>query len=368
MGAACAFECARDGMRVAVVEGAAVGGGATAAGMGHIVVMDDSPAQLALTRYSQMLWRELATELPASAEYDTIGTIWIAADDEEMQEVARKCAVYRQYDVPAEILNAEALRKVEPNLNPALAGGLLVPRDAVLNASRVAVHLLDQAVQRSAELVNKTAMAIGNGRVDLHDGSMLAGTRIVNATGADASDLTPGLPIRKRKGHLAIADSCPGYVSHQLVELGYLKGAGSIAGDSIAFNVQPRRNSQMLIGSSRQYDAEGSEVEAAILHRMMDRARQYLPGVDKLSLLRSWTGFRSATPDKLPLIGPYPDDPTIFLATGHEGLGITTALATARLLVDHFAGRNSEIPSGPYLPSRMRFDTIEKKARSTNGL
>jgi glycine/D-amino acid oxidase-like deaminating enzyme len=53
VGAACARECASRGLRTAVVEGSVVGGGATAAGMGHIVVMDDSPAQLALTRYSQ---------------------------------------------------------------------------------------------------------------------------------------------------------------------------------------------------------------------------------------------------------------------------------------------------------------------------
>jgi len=51
VGAACARECAQRGMRTAVVEANGIGGGATAAGMGHIVVMDDSPAQLALTHY-----------------------------------------------------------------------------------------------------------------------------------------------------------------------------------------------------------------------------------------------------------------------------------------------------------------------------
>ena len=47
------------------------------------------------------------------------------------------------------------------------------------------------------------------------------------------------------------------------------------------------------------------------------------------------------------------NDPTVFLATGHEGLGITTSLATARLLSDYFAGRKSLIPLEPYLPSRF---------------
>ena len=67
VGAACAAECAREGLRVAIVEAGIIGGGATAAGMGHLVVMDDSEAQFALTRYSQQLWDEV------SAERDSIG-------------------------------------------------------------------------------------------------------------------------------------------------------------------------------------------------------------------------------------------------------------------------------------------------------
>ena len=61
VGAACADEFARRGLRVAIVDRDVVGSGATAAGMGHIVVMDDSEAQFALTRYSQQLWQAVAS-------------------------------------------------------------------------------------------------------------------------------------------------------------------------------------------------------------------------------------------------------------------------------------------------------------------
>jgi glycine/D-amino acid oxidase-like deaminating enzyme len=90
VGAACAAEFIQAGMRVALVEPRIIGGGATAAGMGHIAVMDDSEAQFALTRYSQLLWKELAERLPADVEYVARGAIWVAADDEEMTEVYRK--------------------------------------------------------------------------------------------------------------------------------------------------------------------------------------------------------------------------------------------------------------------------------------
>ena len=87
VGCACAREFAKAGLHVAVIERDLPNGATTAAGMGHVVVLDDSPAQLALTRYSRSLWRELLPELPAAAEYESRGTIWIAADEEELVEV-----------------------------------------------------------------------------------------------------------------------------------------------------------------------------------------------------------------------------------------------------------------------------------------
>ena len=63
----------------------------------------------------------------------------------------------------------------------------------------------------------------GAGGVRLDGGTELYTSWIVNASGADAPRLTRGLPIRKRRGHLAITDRYPGFVRHQLVELGYLK-------------------------------------------------------------------------------------------------------------------------------------------------
>ena len=117
--------------------------------------------------------------------------------------------------------------------------------------------------------------------------------------------------------------------------------------------MQPRRTGQVLIGSSRQYDVEDKPVDNPILLRMLQRAGEYMPGLAQMSTIRVWTGFRAATPDQLPLIGPWPGDSTVFLATGHEGLGITTSLASARILVDQIAGRRAAIPIEPYLPSRV---------------
>ncbi|MGA8090631.1 MAG: FAD-dependent oxidoreductase [Terracidiphilus sp.] len=354
VGAATAAACARIGMQVTLVERDVLGGGATAAGMGHIVVMDDSEAQFELTRYSQLLWSKTARGLPPCAEYEMPGTLWLAADEEEMAEAERKASFYRERNVPAQLLTARKIEELEPNVRPGLAGGMLVPEDAVVYPPAVARHFAHLAESLGATLMlQRGVTALGSGRVLLNDGQELAAPFVINATGAWAPELTGEIPVKKRKGHLVITDRYPGYVCHQLVELGYLKSAHSVASDSVAFNVQPRKTGQVLIGSSRQYGDETAKVDQEILSAMLQRATAYLPSIGSLNAIRVWTGFRAATPDKLPLIGPAVDDETVWLASGHEGLGITTSLATGELVAAALSGGHLPTPLDPYLPSRF---------------
>jgi glycine/D-amino acid oxidase-like deaminating enzyme len=355
VGGACAAECSKAGLRVLILDRGPVSGGTTGAGMGHIVVMDDSEAQFALTHYSRSLWEELVPELPPEVEFDPCGTLWVAADEEEMSEVRRKHSMFAEHGVRTEILDGKAVREVEPNLRPGLAGGLRVVDDAVLYPPRAARFLIGQAREAGAEL--RTGITVrawlSSGGVLLEDGSRISANHTVSAMGPWSPALHPGLPVRKRKGHLVITDRYPGFVRHQIVELGYLKSAHGGSKDSVAFNIQPRKNGQMLIGSSRQYDAEDDAVDQPILDRMLRRALEYVPALGNLASIRVWTGHRAATPDKLPLIGRSLESERLWLATGHEGLGITTSLGTARLLTDLLLGRDSAIPTAPYSPSRF---------------
>jgi D-hydroxyproline dehydrogenase subunit beta len=359
VGAACAASFARAGMRVALVERDTFGSGATAAGMGHIVVMDDSDAQFALTRHSQILWSGLALELPSSAEYEATGTLWVAADEEEMAEAERKHTYYADRGVPTRLLSARELADMEPKLRPGLAGALLVPEDAVVYPPVVAMHLARQAEKYGTALIlGKSVVKMAAGEVLLDDGTLMSAPHLVNATGAWSPEITSGLPVKKRKGHLVITDRYPGFLRHQLVELGYLKSAHSHSTSSVAFNVQPRKTGQILIGSSRQYGEEDTAVDQSILAAMLQRASAYMPAISSLHAIRVWTGFRAATPDKLPLIGPSDVDDSVWLATGHEGLGITTSLSTASLLTARFTGQTPEIPIEPYLPARYNQSNI----------
>jgi D-hydroxyproline dehydrogenase subunit beta len=358
VGAACAYFLMREGLRVAVVERGIVGGGATAAAMGHLVAMDDSPAQLALTKLSLQLWKELRDQLPASAEYRQPGTLWIASDDEEMAEVRRKYELYRSAGLECEVLESAALAQAEPKLRRPLAGALRVFGDGVIHPQAAAQFLLRGLAERGAVFTDCNVVSIDGSTVLLGDRTRISAGHIVNAAGCAAPDLTPGIVMRKRKGHLILTDRYPGFLRHQVVELGYLKSAHSMTADSVAFNLQPRATGQILIGSSRQYDDEDAAVNDGIVRRIMERACEYMPEVATLSTLRIWTGFRAATPDKLPLIGPSPGNSKVLLATGHEGLGITTSTGTGRLITDMILQRESPIPWEPYLPSRRTREAV----------
>jgi glycine/D-amino acid oxidase-like deaminating enzyme len=351
VGAACAAALARDGFRVTVVESDIPGGGTTAAGMGHLVAMDDSPEQLALTAYSLRLWRDLAADLPGNVEMEATGTLWVAEDDAQLAALRVKQATYARAGIASEMLDESSTRAAEPNLRHGLAGALRVGGDCVLYPPMAALALLRRAHDAGAVTRTQRVDSIASNAVTSASGTLRADF-IVNAAGARAPELTPNLPIVPRKGHLAITDRYPRFCRHQIVETGYLTSAHVMTAESVAFNVQPRRTGQVLIGSSRELVGWNAATNRHILSRMLSRATGFMPALADLSIVRTWTGFRPATPDSLPLIGAWAPTPGLFIAAGPEGLGITTATASGEIIAALASGRAPEIDSAPYAPGR----------------
>lgn len=359
VGAVVAAELADAGARVEVLEAAPrLAGGATAAGMGHIIVLDDSPAELELTEMSQRLWDALGPRLPASVQRDACGALWVAGNAVELEGVRAKSELLLSRGLPAEILDETALYEAEPSLRPGLAGGLLLPRDSIVYPPAFVPWMLADRIA-AGDIVVRTGVrveATGDGFVRLAGGERREADWVVNAAGDAALELLeeplPSLRVRPRKGHLAITARAPGFLRHQLVEMGYLTSAHGHEAVSVAFNAQPRMTGQVLIGSSREYDVTDTRIDPAVLARMLRNAVGFLPGLAELPIIRTWTGFRAATDDKLPIIGPAPGHPRLLLAAGHEGLGITTSLVTGRLIRAHVTGEKPIISPDPFSPSR----------------
>lgn len=350
VGAACAHALAASGLNVRVLDAGRPG--ATSAGMGHLVVMDDNPAELALSQYSLALWRELAPQMPAECAFSPCGTLWLAADAAEMQAAEEKHARLTARGIDCLLLGASALAQAEPALRPGLAGALKVIGDGIVYAPAAASWLMAQGGER-IRLEYADVVRIEGNKALLADGGHRTAPMILLANGIHATALCPELPIRPKKGHLLITDRYPGKVHHQLVELGYVTSAHHSEGPSVAFNLQPRPTGQLLIGSSRQFDTTAPEVEAGMVAQMLQRALTYIPALADLNAIRSWTGLRAATPDSLPLIGRHPWREGLWLAVGHEGLGVTTATGTAQLLAAQMTRATPAFDPAPYAPQRF---------------
>lgn len=349
IGAACGAELARENLKVLVLDAGRAGCGTASATMGHVVVMDGSKAQLDLTLYSRQLWLELIREYPLECGSLGCGTLWVAEDQEEMEAVCSKAEVFNDYNISHEILVGKQLYPAEPHLKKGLAGGLRVIDDcSVYPASCVKLLLRGLEVRENCRV-----QAIQPNTVILQNGQELQAEIIVNAAGIMAGELIKDLPIMPRKGHLLITDRYPEFSHHQILELGYLKSSSQMDKESVAFNLHPRSSGQFILGSSREFSGFSNEINRDILRRMINRACEYMPALAKLSAIRCWSGLRPATPDKLPYIGKWPPIDGLYVAAGHEGLGITTSLGTAKILAADILGKELPIDPAPYRPGRV---------------
>jgi glycine/D-amino acid oxidase-like deaminating enzyme len=233
----------------------------------------------------------------------------------------------------------------------------------VLLPPQATAWLLAQAAINGAEVREGWRVDAIEGNTVRCGDAILEADVIVNAAGVYSPVLTPGLCVLPRKGHLAITERYPGIVRHQLVELGYQHSAEKMDAESCAFNVQPRANGQVIIGASRELVGFDEGLNDLLLEEMIDRAAHFLPCLGRMNIQRAWTGFRPAAEDGLPIIGRWAADAPLWIATGHEGLGITTALGTAVMLADLVAGRTPSVDPTPFAPSRMR--TTHATSRTT---
>ena len=163
----------------------------------------------------------------------------------------------------------------------------------------------------------------GRGAAEQRDAALLAETHCAGGGSGVRAVAIPANPGEAAKRHLVITGPLP-RVSSASAGGAWLSGraAHTVTEDSVAFNIQPRQTGQLLLGSSRQYGSEDREVDADVLRQMIERAKEYMPGLQNLSVLRAWTGFRAATADKLPLIGPaagLSDDAFVVAGCGFRG-------------------------------------------------
>ncbi|QOC21970.1 FAD-binding oxidoreductase [Wenzhouxiangella sp. AB-CW3] len=351
VGAACAEAAAGEGLRVAVVESETIGGGTTSAAMGHVVALDGTPEELAFAAWSQQLWQRFAAS--SGIELNRCGTLWLAPDDAALAELSKQKQRMAQAGVNADMVNQTMLYRLEPELAPGLVGALRVSGDMVIYPPAAARLLMDVACCNGAELFSgRRVLEVLSGGVRLDDGEELTG-QVLLACGLALPEFLPELPLYPRKGYLAITDRHPRLIKHQLIEAGYVDSAKSTEEDSVAFNVQPRPGGQILIGSTRETGNTDASIDPEMLARMLRRATGFLPALRPMQVIRVWSGFRPTTADGRPYLGAVPGRDDVWVAAGHEGLGVTLALGSARVLIDQVLGRAPTLALDCFSPERV---------------
>ncbi|WP_038168554.1 FAD-binding oxidoreductase [Thiomonas sp. FB-Cd] len=348
VGAACARELAAQGASVDLLEACFVGAGATSAGMGHLVSLLGVPGELEFTSLGVELWRGESPRLLRFAEYVQAGTLWVAGSDSDVCLLEAQTAAFKRHGIAAQLLRGAQLAAAEPGLSEAALAGMRVPGDAILYPPKAAQWLAREPVGGSIRVHEGVrAEAVGSDWVRASDGRCFEAGSVIVTAGLAARSLLADLPLVAKRGHLMITERGPRLVSHQVLEIGYAASTHATDPVSIAFNVQPRPTGQLLIGASREIGVEERAENLEIIGRIARRAMHFLPGLGGRQVIRVWTGMRPATAHGLPIIGrarPLGAPGQVWVAAGHEGLGATTALATAKILAAKICGR--PLPAG----------------------
>lgn len=369
VGACCARSLLAQGLSVAVIDASGPVGGTTGSGEGNILLSDKEPGpELVLALRSRQLWDVLAAELAAEQveiEFDPKGGLVVVADAAGLDTLHTLAAAQAAAGVLVDRLDPAGLLAVEPALNPTLAGGVRYPQDAQVLPMAAAGALLAAAARADAHLVWPARVLSAahdtNGRITTvrtDAGDVAAGT-VVNACGPWAGEVATllggSLPVRPRRGHILVTEPLRrDFIRHKVYEGSYV---GAVASDSAELLgsavVESTRAGTVLIGSTREFAGWSRTTSTAALGELARRAVALVPALAGVRAQRSYLGFRPASPDHLPLIGPDTTVPNLVHASGHEGAGIGLAPATAELVAAILTGVDGPVPAGPFAPGRL---------------
>ena len=325
-----AWRLAQHGVRVEVLERAAVGRGASWAAAGMLAPAAEIGFEeldlYALGRESLGRWpafaRELAAAGGASVGYRDSGTLVVADDRDSLQALRRLYAFQREHGAPVEWLSGDAAIDREPLLSPRLPAAIWAPEDHQVDP-RAVVQALEAAAQgagvtiRTGGTVTRVAPSAGRPAVWLDTGDRWPARAVVLAAGAwsrDIGGLAPSLPVRRVKGQ-ALALRMP----PELEITHVVRGPDAY--------LVPRWDGRLVLGATSEDGVADLGVTAGGLYRLLEGAVALVPAVEELEVIETWAAHRPAARDHAPLLGRVAEG--VFAATGHYRHGVLLAPVTA---------------------------------------
>jgi glycine/D-amino acid oxidase-like deaminating enzyme len=317
-----------------------------------------------LAKLGRQLWEELAGALPDDFEFEPKGGIVVAETDRQLASLEGTIEGLRAAQVAVERLSPADLAREEPFLARDLPGGLYFPQDAQVQPMLACAALVKAAKSFGAVFLPQTELlkveldGRGAVRAALTSAGRIGTPRLINAAGPWSTELAGlvglDLPARPRKGHIIVTEPLPLLVRHKVFEAGYADTVNSGESDlQVASVVEATRSGTILLGSSRQLVGFDPAVDTQVLRAIARRAVRFFPVLAQVQALRAYAGFRSFTPDHLPIIGESKQVPGFFLNTGHEGAGIALGPVSARLLSQLILDQAPVMDPFPFRPERF---------------
>lgn len=337
IGCAVAYELARRGVSVQVVDDRAPGMGATQASAGILAPFIEAHAGgplLDLTVRSLNMFDEFVAQVTTDSgialKYRRTGTLQVATDHRRLNELRGAAARLQNYQVAADILDSEAVMAEEPHLGKDIAGAMLVGTHGFVDAGELTRSLAVAAERRGAQVreigrVRRIAQTPGGDLSVETERGALTGDAVVLAAGSWTSQIeiagvpsrVPVWPIRGQLLRLA-------WSGRPLVRVTW----------SDRCYLVPWDDGTLLVGATTENADFDERTTAAGVRSLLDAACELAPHAGAAGFLGARAGLRPATPDELPIVGASCAMPGLTYATGHYRNGVLLAPLTARLVAD----------------------------------
>lgn len=358
MGAATAFFLNRRGRRVALIERERVGRHASGTNFGNVRRQGRFLPQLPLANRARDIWGRLGELLGEDAEFLASGHLRIAYAAEAAASLEAYANEARHYGLDLQILGGNALRERFPFLGPEVVAGSHAPLDGHANP-RLAAPAFARAARREGAAVFEgteveTVEREGAGfRVGTTDGRVFLGEQLMICAGAWAGRLSAQfgepVPLVTHGPQMAVTEPVP-YALEPVL------GVSTSLPHEVVYLRQVKRGNIVFGGGGRgpaSAQTGRATVKPANTLSQLEQITRIVPALDRLSIIRVWSGVESYLPDDIPVMGPSARVSGLYYAFGFCGHGFQLGPGVGDVMAELMTTGTTTTPIEPFAMARF---------------
>jgi glycine/D-amino acid oxidase-like deaminating enzyme len=305
-------------------------------------------ALAALLRGSAAAWAEEVHGTNLAGLFRARGALVVYDSGRGFAAAAGERALLRAHGIAVETMDGDAARALAPGLDAAIRAATYFPASQhVVDPYGLVVGLAEVFIRDGGRIERMAVTGF-----DLADSAVRALTTPAGMRPADTVVLAAGLASRRFARQLGIKLPLVderGY--HVMIDPAGARFDVPVTWGERGFVLTPMEAGIRLAGTVELAapDVPPSWPRADLLVR---QARMLFPGLTGGEASR-WMGVRPTLPDYLPVIGRAPRQRNLYLALGHQHIGLTTAAATARIIGALAAGKPPEIDISAFAAERF---------------